>query len=230
MTLARRAFVLVLSVLVLTPSAPAQILARGKLTGADDVRAYADALKQLKARTLTLSWKDLALEDAVKELRVHLARTILFAPAAYDLKKNPISFELDRIPAGSALRVIESAAKVRFLFEGGIVWVTTPEDAVKRSLVMRVYDVSDLLYQAPDFPAPILSLHPGKPVQQPQEESASKRDTGEIIDLVRTLAGQEKWDVEGTSIAISGHLLVVTQTPEVHARIREYVAALAALL
>src|SRR5262245_5028652 len=182
MTLARRAFVLVLAALLLAPSIPAQILARGKLTGADDVRAYADALKQLRGRTLSVSWKDLTLEGAVKDLRLQLSRTILFAPAAYELKTVPMALEVNQVSAASLLRVVENAAKVRFLFESGVIWVTTPEDAVKRSLVMKIYDISDLMYQAPDFPAPVLSLHPGKPLPPPEEPERSRRDSSEIID------------------------------------------------
>jgi hypothetical protein len=50
------------------------------------------------------------------------------------------------------------------------------------------------------------------------------------VDLMRTLVGLDASEVEGTSIAISGNLLVVTHTPEVHAKIRQFVTALAALL
>jgi hypothetical protein len=229
MTLAKRLAVLVLGFLLVSP-ANAQVLARGRLAGAEDARAYADALAQLRARRLSVAWNGLSLAEAVKDLRVRLGRAILFTAEAADRKESPITLELTDVAAASLVRVVESSAKVRFLFEGGIVFVTTPEDAVRRSLVMRVYDVSDLLYRAPDFPAPFMGLHPGRPAEAPEESPAERRDASEIIDLMRTLVGPDAWDVPGTAIAFSGRLLVVTQTPEVHAKIRHFISALAALL
>jgi hypothetical protein len=227
-TLATRSALFALAIFAV-PS-PGQVLARGKPAGPDDARAYAEAVRTLARRPVTVSWEAVDLEAAVKELRLLLARPILFAAAAEDRKTVPVTLELRNVSFASLFRLVEGAAKVRFLFEGGFIFVTTPEDAVRRSVVMRVYDVSDLLYQAPDFPAPVMSLHPGRPAEPPAESESQRRDGGEIVDLMRTLVGLDAWEVEGASIAISGRLLVVTHTPEVHAKIREFIAALAALL
>ena len=51
-----------------------------------------------------------------------------------------------------------------------------------------------------------------------------------MVDLVRTLVGAESWEVPGASIAISHHMLIVRQTPEMHAKIRELLSGLTALL
>src|SRR5262249_53782828 len=129
MALGKSLSVALVGFLFLSP-AFGQVLAHGKLKDGDEARAYADALKQLKGRRLTVEWKGTALEDVVKELRVHLARNILFAAAAADRKTIPINLELRDVTAASIVRLLEDSAKVRFFFEGGFVFVTTPEDAV----------------------------------------------------------------------------------------------------
>jgi hypothetical protein len=229
MSLPKPFSVLVLASLLL-PAAPAQTLARGRIADADDARAYSDAVKQLRARRLSVSWQEVTLADAVKELRVHLNRTILFSAAAEEKKAVPISLELVDVTAAAVARLLQSTAKVRFLFEDGIIFVTTPEDAAQRSLEIRLYDIADLVYQAPDFPAPRMDLHPGKPEPAPEETPATPRDGSEIVDLLRTLVGSEPWDVPGTSITVSHRMLIVRQTPEVHAKIKQLLLALSAVL
>jgi hypothetical protein len=229
MSLPKPVAVLVLSALLLS-SAPSQTIARGKLADPEDARAYSDVLKQIRARRLSVAWKDTPLSDAVKELRIHLDRTIIFTAAAGEKKDAPVSLELFDVSVATTMRQLQAFAKVRFLFEGGVLFVTTPEDAAQRSLEIRVYDVSDLLYRAPDFPGPSMDLHPGKPGSPPDEVPAERRDGSELADLLRTLVGSEPWDVPGTSITISHHLLIVRQTPEVHAKIKELVLSLAAFL
>jgi hypothetical protein len=215
---------------ILVSAAAAQTLARGRLAGAEDAQAYSDTIRRLRTTRLSVAWKNVALADAVKELRLYAGRSVVFAPAAEARKAEPVSLELTDVTAAAVVRLLQTSAKVRFLFEDGIIFVTTPEDAAQRSLEIRVYDVADLLYQAPDFPGPRMDLNPGKPQEAAEETPSSSRDGSEIVDLLRTLVGPEPWDVPGTSITISKQLLIVRQTPEVHAKIRELVAALAAVL
>lgn len=229
MSLAKLFSVLVLS-LLLVPAVAAQTIARGQLTGPDDARAWSEAVKQMRTVRLSVAWTDVTLADAIKELRNHLGRNILFAAAAEEKKSTTISLELADVTVGAVARLLQTSAKIRFLFEGGFIFVTTPEDAAQRSLEIRVYDVADLLYQPPDFPGPPMHIHPGKPERAPDETPASARDGGEMTDLLRTLVGSEPWDVPGTSITISKHKLIVRQTPEVHAKIRQMLAALTVFL
>jgi hypothetical protein len=216
--------------LLLVSLAPSQNLAVGKLTDAEDARAYAAIVNQLNGVRATVAWKDATLADVLKELRVRLSRNFVIAPAAQDRAAIAISLELHDVTTAMLIRYLENFLKVRFVFEGGIIFVTTPEDAAKRRLEMRVYDVSDLLYQAPDFPAPPMGIHPGRPAAEPEEPAREARDSAEVVDLIRTLVGLDKWDAEGTSIVISHRLLIVRNIPEVHAEIRRLIQALAALL
>jgi hypothetical protein len=222
-------FVVLLASFLLAP-AFAQTIARGHLADADDARAYGDTLKQLRARRLSVAWKDVTLLDAVRELRLHLGKNLVFAPAAEEKKTLTVTLELDDVSVATAMRLLQSTAKVRFLYEGGIVFVTTPEDAAQRSLEIRIYDVAELLYHAPDFPGPRMDLHPGKPEVSATETETPSRDANEMVELVRTLVGIETWEVPGASIAVSHHMLIVRQTPEVHAKIHEILAGLTALL
>jgi hypothetical protein len=229
MALGKSLSLLFLVSIVVLP-ADAQVLARGKLKDADDQRAYLETVRQLRARRLTVEWNQTALENVVKELRLHLSRNFVFAPAAADRKAEPVNLELREVTAATLITLIESSAKIRFVFEDGVILVTTPEDAVRRSLEIRVYDIGDLLYEAPDFPGPSMDINPGKVTAPPEESEPRRKDGGEIVDLVRTLVGAEAWDVEGTSIVVSHNLLIVRHTPAVHAKVRELVWKLAAFL
>ena len=229
MTLPKLFSVLVLASSLLSP-AGAQTIARGHVADADDAKSYADTLKQLRSRRLSVAWTDVTLLDAVRELRLYVGRTIVFAPAAEEKKTLPISLELVDVSVATTLRLLQSTAKVRLIYEDGIIFITTPEDAAQRSLEIRIYDVAELLYHAPDFPGPRMDLNPGKPEVSVAETETPSRDGSEMVDLVRTLVGAASWEVPGTSIALSHHMLIVRQTPEMHAKIRELLSGLTALL
>src|SRR4029078_2882346 len=180
--------VLVLASVLLAPMA-AQTIARGHLADADDARSSGATLKQLRARRLSVAWKDVPLVDAVRELRLHLGQNLVFAPAAEEKKPLTVTLELDDVSIATVMRLLQSTAKVRFLYEGGIIFVTTPEDAAQRALEIRIYDVAELLYHAPDCPGPRMDLHPGKPEVSVTETETASRDANEMVELVRTLVG-----------------------------------------
>jgi hypothetical protein len=192
-----------------------------------EIEAYRALVSDAARIRGSISWDGVRTKDALGEIRRRLGRTVLMAPSLKDRSDDAVSIELKDVSLATACRVLGEALRARFVFDGGVLWLTTPEDADLRRLETRVYDVAEALYAPPDFPGPEIGIHPGKPKTDPVESTPGEgRSVVDLIELIRTVVGESAFNLEGASIAISGRLLVVRLTPEGHATVRRLLAFL----
>jgi hypothetical protein len=202
-----------------------QTLLHGDFETRDDAKACARLEWRLSNTRSDVAWTDRPLADVVRDLAKTINATLLFAPSAAARKDETISLEIRGATLATVFKLVAEATKLRFVYERGVIHLATEEDAMRRSMVLRLYAVGELLYQPPDFPASRLDLHPG-PVREPEaeQEDAKPRDGSEVVDLVKLATGEEVWSVEGASITVSKSLLVVRHTPAVQAQVRRMLA------
>ena len=186
---------------------------------------------RLDRMKLTVEWEDAPLEDVVRQLSVQLGCNMVLAPAAAERAGDTVSLKLTKLRARSVLDLLSSSQDLEFLMKGGVVLVTTPEDAIRRTAVLRVYDVASAMYRAPDFRGPEIVLRGSGGYDdfepEPLEEIPEQRTADEILDLIQSHTGDVDWDAPGVSIDTFGsRKIVVRHTPEVQRRVLRMILAI----
>ncbi|HYC79222.1 MAG TPA: DUF4974 domain-containing protein [Planctomycetota bacterium] len=194
-----------------------------------EVAAYRALAAEAARLPGDVDFENVGLGDAIRTLARRFGRTFVIDDALKDRLDEPVGFVLRDVRMDVTLKTLARTRRVRFLYEGGFVRVTTPDDADRRRLETRIYDVSELLYAPPDFPGPQMDIRPGRPATPPEESVVEGRSTAEVVDLLRDLLGDAAWTLDGATIEISGKILIVRQTPERHAEIRRAIAVLSVL-
>jgi hypothetical protein len=105
---------------------------------------------------VTLEVVDTPLNEFVDQLRRQLDINVLLEQKALNDvgidPTTPVSCKVTNLPLRCALKEILSPLELTWIIQEGSLVVTTPEVAETR-LTTRVYDVSTLLVNAPDYPA-----------------------------------------------------------------------------
>lgn len=197
------------------------------------------SIAQTLAKTrMTVDWESMELGTALEQVRRSTDVPFVIAPAlrARDDDESKVSLTLSEIRTSKLLELLADAFDVEYLASDGYVLVTTPADAVRRTAVLRVYDVSALLLRAPDFTGPEIVLRGSRdrddlPSPGGTEERRDPPRADEIVDLVlRTTAGDGDWDFDGVSIdAFGSRKIVVRHTPRKQLEIARTLAVLGAL-
>lgn len=203
--------------------------------GGDRSSARATAAKLAKVR-MTLDWEAMELGAAIDAVGTSTDIAFVVSPALRerDTDAPTVSLELSKVRVSKLLEILGDVFEIEYVQQDGYVLVTTPQDAVRRTAVLRVYDVSALLYRAPDFTGPEIVLRgsdddDGLPAIGTEERDEPPH-VDEIVDLVqRTTAGKGDWDFDGVSIDSFGtRKIVVRHTPRKHLEIARTLALLGA--
>jgi len=215
------------------PSVLTALILASVLVSAAAPAAPADPLVSRLVHTrMTLDWEAVPLDRALEQIGAQARVSFVITSALRDREMPQLNLKLSKIRVMSLLRILQKSYSVEFLEQGGVVLVTSPEDRVRRTAVLRIYDVSTALYRAPDFIGPEIVLRGSEGFDdyrpEPLEEEREPRDIGEILDLLRNSVEPETWDFEGVSIDTFGHRkIVVRHTPEVHRKIQSVLRAVA---
>lgn len=189
------------------------------------------SLAALEFQTISIHWEGRALEDALRDLGVQLGFSFVLAPELRDRAGDAITVSLSRVRGVTVLRILRSFYDVRFLWQGGVIWVTTEAEAIRRTAVTRIYDVRAALHRPPDFPAPERRVGLPRPGAggddpEPAEIPHDPMDVEEFAEIVRSGTGRDLWDFEGVSLTTLPGRLVVRHSPEVHRKIQRILFAL----
>ncbi len=191
-----------------------------------EAQDYRSILKRVRGTTFSVDWKQVALEDVLKDLRRRLGFNILVArPMKERLEEEVVDLTLTTVRASTILKLLQEQHKFVLQNRRGIVWVTTVEDAFKKSLVLKFYGVRVLLYTPPDFPAPDIGIRPsGVNAGEDDEEEVEReaKDPEVLLDFIRKGTGPNLWDVEGVSLQISKGTLIVRHSPEVQRKVSRF--------
>jgi len=156
-------------------------------------------------------------------------------------RNTPVTAKLRNVRFSKVLGIILDSAgggkqKLGYTTDEGVITISTVDD-LSRNVVVRVYDVRDLLVIPPDYVAPQLTgglpgpttaptTSPALPGAPPREELAKS-----IVKSIEDTVAPDTWkDHDGTVGALrelQGQL-IITQTPENHLRIVELLEQLRA--
>lgn len=136
-------------------------------------------------------------------------------------RNSPVSANLRNIKFSKALGIILDSVggqtKLGYGVEEGVITISTQGD-FDRNVVVRVYDIRDLIVVIPEFTAGTDNAKPAPATQPVTRERLVQAITKLIIDTVST----DSWKDHGGSVGALRELegqLIITQTPENHKQV-----------
>ena len=134
------------------------------------------------------------------------------------------------LPERSVIRILDIIAEtrenLRWKIEDGVVKFVTREELVGGQ-VLRMYEVRDLIRPIPEFPGRDVNVSVSGGLFLPEEDLEEREAnvvTSDLLDtLIRNNISAESWDEDpANSLRINDMgVMIVNQTPEVHAQIRD---------
>lgn len=181
--------------------------------------AREETLHKLRHVRVTLDFREAPLEQVADYFR-ELAGINLVVDARVREKNIRVTIRVDGITLNGALNLILKPHDCGVLFKDGVLQILPRDVIADRTLKMELYDCRDILYPLRDFPGVEITLSadgPGALVQEVPREAGGEMP---IAELVRAHTGGKSWDENPrASCVLQNGILVVRQTPEVHAQI-----------
>ncbi len=140
-----------------------------------------------------------------------------------------VSLTIEGVSLDESLRGLLEGLGLAHVVEDGVLLVTRRDALERRRLEVRSYGVLDLVERTDDHPGPRIGIAALESYEGGSMGAIFAEDTGleafsieDLEEYIRSTVEPASWDREGRSISIVGaSLLVVSQIPEVHARIEE---------
>lgn len=220
----RRLVVLSLLAALLAPTAFGQVIEKGRTYR--KLPSFSHVVKRLDQTLITVKWDDQPLDFVVKDLAMRTGLNFYVTPAAREAAEDTIDLELTRARALMVVRLLGEHFKLKFINRHGLIYITTPEGAIKQTAVLRLYDIRDMLYVPPDFPAPKIGIPIGPPSEEELEdaEPPAQKDPEFMIELIKKATGESNWENDSVSIDAYGGRLVVRHTPGMQRKVARFLA------
>lgn len=119
-----------------------------------EIKSAARLILEKKAHEIipSIDFTDAQLKDVVEYLALSNDINIVIDEEVID-SVSGVSIHLKTIPLIEALDIILRTKGLKYRFEDNIIWVTTAEKLAEEDLVVKVYDVQDLIGKIHDFPS-----------------------------------------------------------------------------
>jgi tetratricopeptide (TPR) repeat protein len=136
------------------------------------IKNYAENFKGVKKSPARLELERKALEiiPKIDFKAAQLKEVIEFLAVSNDInividetvvpRNETVTIYLTNIPLAEALDIILRTKGLKYRFEENIIWITTEEKLLEEDLVVRVYDVQDLVGKLFDFPSKPFDFKP----------------------------------------------------------------------
>jgi type II secretory pathway component GspD/PulD (secretin)/tetratricopeptide (TPR) repeat protein len=142
-----------------------------------------------------------------------------------DVEETSINLKLPERSVKKVLELIAGTSEsLRWKIEDGVVMFVTVDEMVGGQ-VLVTYGIQDLIHPIPDYPGGDINVSPSDGIVPPDEDFPEREynvvDTAMLEDLIRNNIAPESWDADpANQIRINDNgIMVVNQTPEVHAMI-----------
>ncbi|RME04746.1 MAG: hypothetical protein D6805_01975 [Planctomycetota bacterium] len=202
-------------------------------------REEKDILSRLENQPISVNFKNTRFKEAIAFLRQITGLNFVITRSAESLIDDndiKITLPLEKARLKNVLDfMMKSHEELTYKIEDGAIQITTKGSA-KKKLFIHFYNVSDIINNLPEFPAPKLALLPqrgtaggGAPVgggNVDEDEESNTRGTGvgaeQLKELINKRIGESD---EGTVQLING-VLIVRKSLEAHKRIQKLLDAL----
>lgn len=125
--------------------------------------------KKSKLVIASIDFNDARLKDVIEYLATSNGINIVLDEQVID-DASGVTIHLKNIPLLEALDIILRTKGLKYRFEENIIWITTAEKLAREELVVKVYDVQDLVSKLHDFPSIPFNIEKILEVQQEESE------------------------------------------------------------
>jgi type II secretory pathway component GspD/PulD (secretin) len=209
--------------LVLAPSVGGSALAGPESSRQEEVVAKLNSVK------ISLYFADAPLPEVLDFVRSFAGIDFFIDPKVRERLNDEqlkVSMKVNNLPLRAALRIMLSSKNLAAVYRDGVI-VIVPKEEADKDVVLKIYDVRDLLMKVEDHAGPVIELRP--PGQAGGAltgvvfnlDPEPKQLTVEFItEMIKKNCGGTTWDTNpNASINLNNGLLMVSQTPKVHAEI-----------
>jgi hypothetical protein len=192
----------------------------------------ASKLKNLK---ISLDFTDAPLPEALDFIRSFSGIDFVIDTKVrekYPDDQLKVSLKVKDIPLESALRLLLSGKNLGAAYREGVLMIVLKED-LDKEVLLRIYDVRDLLLKIQDHPGPTIELKPpsqaggitGATFTLDEDKKVLTEEF--IVDIIKKNCGTGTWEQNpNTSITLNNGLLMVVQSKRVHAEILQMIGML----
>lgn len=199
--------------------------------GAHQVELWRQQLTDRLEQRITVDFQEQPFEEVIAFLRQVTGANIIVSPTALANSPPPVTLKVKDMKFGDALKWILELTQLHYALQDQAIFISN--DIVVGSIILKIYDVTDLTMPIPDFPGKDMGFGGGTgggggggfALFGGGGAGADAPKTGptpdELITFIQDNVAKGTWDpAKGTSIEQrQGAILFVSQTPEVHAQV-----------
>ena len=217
-----------------------RIVARSELSaggmGSHQEEAWAQEIRRRLDKRVSFEFVQTPLSEAVQFLQNLTKVNMILDPVAIkDVGDAPITLRVSQMKLELALDWILRLAGLQYMLKDNAIFISKPEN-LTTDIVLKIYDVRDLIMKVPNFPGPEFALDLGSNafgsgglggvalITTEQDEGVTVES---LSDMISTRIKPESWSPDlGTSIEQSNGKLIVMQRPEIHRMIDKLLSSL----
>jgi hypothetical protein len=185
------------------------------------------AVRKLETMKVTVDFQDVKLGEAMDYLRDVTGLNLVILPRAAEKEGDlKIRLKVRELSVKSTLRLLLSGKGLAMTWRDGTL-VVLPQEDLQDHMVLEMYDVRDKIMKLQDFPGPRMELvSPKTGSMQMSGVTITLEDPPHLIEpdflvqLVKDNTGGRSWDNANASITQANGMLVISQSPSVHAEIK----------
>ena len=154
---------------------------------------------------------------------------LVMTAALADRESERLTLQLRNVPATAVLRHLQATMNLGFYARDGVIFVTSREDVVAKTSILKIYDVRSWLRSTTDFRPRPIGLRPSTQWRDSEEELEVVREgmnIDELVDLIRRATGASAWEHEEVSLRGFHGRLVVRHTPSMQRKVLSILAQL----
>jgi type II secretory pathway component GspD/PulD (secretin) len=206
--------------------------------GNSKVEPWMASLRERLEQRVTFEFSDTSFEDVVNFLRQVTGVTIVTAPDVVAAGAGTVTLKVKDMRFGDALKWILELTNLKMALQDQAIFIS--KQPITGSVVLRMYDVTDLVSPVKDFPGRELAynagaggaggaggfnLFKGAGAGAAAEEKAT--EPAALVDFIQKNVAPGQWEKEGVGIEQrGGSTLFVSQSPEVHSLVEQLLSNL----
>jgi type II secretory pathway component GspD/PulD (secretin) len=205
--------------------------ARGAVTAIDPrTEQILNTLESKRVHDVDFQEGDMNLEGVITYLQSVTGENFVPSRKVREEKaQTGITLKVDNVSVRQVLELITEPNELAWKVRNGVVMILAKDEAIDQP-VLQFYDVKDLVAKIQDFPGSEINLVPSK--YQPPEageaaEPKSPFEVEQLIEVIKQTIEPQSWEtVPGANVEPKNNVLVITQTPEVHRKIGQFLSDL----
>lgn len=222
-------------ILFVLPTLAMLLLATVATARAQDEATLHEQLRvAIENATIDMDYDEVAFGSVVEDITRQTGLNIIIDQQVIeDCEDEEISLSLRGLTVKNALEIVCEFVEMKYTFRYGVIFITSPERAYQGATVLKIYDVRDLTFKIKDFAGTRIRLRGndtgggGGVIFEDEEEEFEPVSVDDLEDMIPDAVSPDSWDENPDAMILQvAGMLLVRQTPEVHAEIQRLLSQL----